>query len=344
MGIVLSSNERLYAQVTHPYAAAAPNSAGTATLAGGDAVRHIRLELPGFGGETIVSAAKTGALGRLAGIDGRAGNTQWRAELPFQLSGTAGTPPDMDPFLEAIVGAAGTDSGGVSVSYALADAVPGLTLWSFRKVGGSASDVAQRCLWGAMLDDFEITTSEGELVLRVGGTASFCVPSIGFSSFSTDQKGGLSAFPSEPASPTYAGNIIPGFLGSLTINSVATFLIESFSVRGRLNRSLRYAFGKRIPTVPIAGRREITCSFRIFEENLAAVNTLRDLQRSKTPVDVTAVFGETAGYIATFALNGVAMSAETLDDSGTEYILSFADNPASMTNATTSDELLITLT
>lgn len=343
MGIVLSQNERLYAQVTHPYAAAAPNSSGTATLAGTDAVRHIRLELPGFGGETIVSAAKTGALGRLAGIEGRAGGAAWRAELPFQLSGTAGTAPDMDPILEAIFGAAGTDSAGVSVTYALADAVPGLTLWSFRTVGGSASNVAQRVAWGAMLDDFELTTAEGELVLRVGGTCSFALPSIGFASFSTAQKGGLSAFPSEPT-PSYAGNIIPGFIGSLTINAVNTFSVEQFSVRGRLNRSLRYAFGSRVPTVPIAGRREISCSFRIFEENVAAVNTMRDLQRSKTAVDVSLVFGETAGYIATFALNGVVLSSETLDDSGTEYILSMADNPASMTNATTADELGLVLT
>lgn len=343
MGIVLSQNERMYAQVTHPYAAAIPNSTGTATLAGGDACKHIRLELPGFGGSTIVSAAKTGALGRLAGIEGRSGGAAWRAEIPFAMSGTAGTPPDMDPILEAMMGQAGVDSGGTSVTYSLSDAVPGLTLWSFRTVGGSATNVAQRCAWGALVDDFEISTSEGELVLRVGGPCSFVLPSIGFASFSTAQKAGLSAFPSEPT-PTYVGNIISGFVGSLTINAVATFKVESFSVRGRLNRSLRYAFGSRVPTVPIAGVREITASVRIFEENEAAVNTLRDLQRSKTAVDCSLVFGESAGYTATFALNGVVFGSETLDDSGPEYILGFADNPASMTNASTADELVITLT
>ena len=343
MGILLSQNERMYVQVTHPYAAAIPNSTGTATLAGSDACKHIRLELPGFGGNVITSAAKTGALGRLAGIEGRSGGNAWRAEIPFQMSGTAGTPPDMDAILEAIVGQAGVDSGGTSVVYSLSDAVPGLTLYSFRTVGGSATNVAQRCAWGALVDDFEIATVDGELVIRVGGPCSFVLPSIGFASFSAAQKAGLSAFPSEP-SPTYVGNIIPGFIGSLTINAVSTFKVESFSIRGRLNRSLRYAFGSRVPTVPIAGVRDITASIRIFEENEAAVNTLRDLQRSKTAVDISLVFGDTAGYTATFALNGVVFGSESLDDSSPEYVLGFADTPDSMTNSTTSDEMVITLT
>lgn len=345
MSILLPRDEAVYAQVTIPYAAAIPHSSGTATVANADYLRHIRLQLGGFGGSIINSAAKTRALGRLAGIEGVSGGEPWTLEIPFQMSGTAGTVPDMDAILQAIFGAAPTVNVGTNVIYALADAVPGITLWSFRTDGaGGVTNIAQRCAWGCLLNDFEITTGDGELVLRCGGVSSFVLPSIGFASFSTDQKAGLTSFPTEPAAPAATGNIIPGFIGSATINAVTTFQIESFSIRGNLNRSLRRAYGKRVATVPGAGVREITATIRLFEENVANLNTLRDLQRSKTAFDITLVFGDAAGYIATFVLNNVILPSESLDDSGNEWVLSFNDAPASMTNATSKDEITLTLT
>lgn len=344
MGILLSPNERIYVQVQHPYAAAIPNTTGTATLAAGDYVPHIRCELPGFGGNVIRSAAKTGALGRLAGIGGRSGGERYRLTLPFQMSGAAGTVADMDPILAAIMGQAATINAGVSVVYALSDAIPGMAIYSFRTAGGSTTNVAQRCAWGSLADEFEISTVDGELVLNVSGPCSFVLPSIGFASFSTAAKAELTTFPSEPASPVALGNIIAGFIATIQINGVSTFAAESFSIRGRMNRALRYALATRLPTVPISGAREITTSFRIFEENTAAVNTMRDLQRSKTPIDINITFGDTAGYTATFALNGVVLNSERLDESSNEYIIGMDENAASMSNATTKDELLITLT
>jgi hypothetical protein len=343
MPILSTRDERVFVQVTHPYAPEVPNSTGAATVANGDAVRHIRAQLGGFGGQVIITQAKTGSKGRLAGVEGRSGGERWSLELPFQMSGAAGTPPDMGPVLEAIFGQAPTVNAGVSVVYSLSDSIPGLAIWSFRTAGGSASNVAQRVAWGALADEFEIATGDGELVMTVSGTCSFVLPSIGFASFTATQKGELSAFPSEPGSPTYNGNIIPAFIGSATINGVTTFLIESFSIRGRLNRALRYAFGSRIPTVPVGGAREITLTFRLYEENAAALNALRDLQRSKTPFDISLVFGDTAGYIATFALNNVVLPSESVEETGEEYTIGFADVPASMTDSVTRDELSLTL-
>lgn len=344
MAIILAQNERIYAQVTHPYAATIPNSTGTATLAAGDYIPHIKAELPGFGAQTIRSAAKTGALGRLAGVQGRSGGERVRLQIPFQMSGVAGTVPDMDQILAGLMGQAATVNAGTSVVYSLSDAIPGVTVWSFRTAGGSATNVAQRCAWGTVLDEFEISTVDGELVMSVSGPCSFCLPSIGFASFSSAQKASLTAFPSEPASPVATGNIIPGFIATISINGVSSFQAESFSVRGRFNRTLRYSMSTRLPTIPLAGVRELAVSFRLFEENVSAMNTMRDLQRAGTPVDINVVFGDTAGYIATFALNGVVLNSEKLDDSGQEYILSMDENIASMTNATTKDELVITLT
>jgi hypothetical protein len=344
MSFLFPKDESVYAQVTIPYAAAIPNTGGTHTLGNGDYLRHIRLELGGYGGQIINSAAKTRALGRLRGIEGVSGGEPWSIEVPFILSGAAGTPPDMDPLLQALFGKAPVITASTSVVYELDDDVPGLTLWSFRTAGASVSNVVQRCAWGCVLTEFEIGTSDGELVFRCGGMSAFVVPSANFSGYSAEQKGGLTAFPSEPASPSSTGEIIPGFIGSAVINGVGTFAIDGFSVRGNLNRTLRRAFSKRVATIPGAGVREIDCTIRLFEENTSALNTLRDLQRSKAAFDVDLVFGETAGYTATFELKNVVIPSERLDESGDTWVVEFANSPASMTSVTSKDELKLTLT
>ena len=150
MSILNSRDERNYVQVVTPYVGQIPNAAGTASVGNGDAIRLVKLALDAET-PTIQSAAKTGALGRLAGFTGQRGG-KWSAEMPFQLSGAAGTKPDMDPFLEAIFGLAGVVSAGVSVSYALADVISELALWSY--LTPATAYTPHRVGWGALLDEF----------------------------------------------------------------------------------------------------------------------------------------------------------------------------------------------
>jgi len=340
MGILNSRDEHVYIQVAHPYVGEVPNSTGTATLANTDIVQHIRMQL-NRQDNVIRSAGKTGALGILPGIKGRRGAT-WSAEFPFRLSGTAGTAPDLDPILEAIFGAAGTDTPATSVAYALTDNISELTLWSF--LTPAATHTPQRCLWGGVLDEFELSSGDGEPVLRCSGSGAYVIDKPNFSNFSTAEKGGLSAFPSEPASGAFTGQIVPAFTGSVTLNSVGTFKVESWSIRGRFNRSARYAYGSYLATVPIAGVREISMNVRLYLENIANVSTFRELAHSKSTFDGSLVMGDTAGYIATFALNNITLNSENFDDSNPEWTIGWQDNLASMTDASTKDELTLTLT
>lgn len=340
MAILNSRDEHVYVQVTHPWAGAIPNTTGTATLANTDIVQHIRMQL-NRQDNVIRSAGKTGALGVLPGIKGRRGAT-WSAEFPFRLSGAAGTPPDLDPILEAIFGQAGVDTGSTSVAYSLSDAIPELTLWSY--LTPAATHTPQRCLWGGVLDTFELSSGDGEPVLRCGGSGAYVIDKPNFSNFSTAEKGGLSAFPSEPSSGVFVGSIVPAFAGSITLNSVGTFLVQSWTVRGRFNRSLRYAHGSYLPLVPIAGVREISLDVRLYLENISNLSTLRELAHSKSTFDGSLVMGDTAGYIATFSLNNVTLSSESFDDSNPEWTIGWQDNLASMTDASTKDELTLTLT
>jgi hypothetical protein len=340
MSFYASRDERFYVQVTNPYAATIPNAAGTATLANGDACRHINVAL-NRRGDVIRSAAKTGAPGLLAGIQGLRGG-DWSLEIPWQMSGAAGTAPDMGPLLDAMFGTAGAVSAGVSVTYALAATQMGLTLWAFHTPAGAQSQ--QRVGWGALVQEFEIATNQGELVARMSGPLGYIIDSVNFATYDTAAKAGLTTFPTEPASPTYTGTIIPGFIGSATINGVSTFNIADFSIRSRFNRELRHPFSSYYPNVPVAGVREITLTLGIYEEDVAALNALRFLQHSKTSFDATVVFGTVAGSIATFALNNLVIPGEVVDGSGPEFIIRFADAPASMTNTTSQDELTLTLT
>lgn len=341
--IVQTSDERIYVQATVPYAGAAPNSGGTATVGNNDAVRHIACDLGGSGTRIIRSAAKTGAPGQLGGILGRAGGEEWRVKIPWQLSGTAGTAPDLDPFLQALTGAAPTVGGG-SVAYALSSVIAELTLFSFRTAAGSATNVEQRCAWGCVVDRMTLATGDGELTADFSGTSTFVVPGMNLASLSTAKKGGLTAFPSEPASPTYTGNIIPAFVGSVTINGVSSFQIESFSLDCAMARSLTYPFGSFIPTRPQQGRRIMSATFGLLEEAAAAVSTLKALQLSGTAVDISIVWGDTAGYITTVALNNVVIPSQTLDENQSNYVVRFTGAEASMTNSATQDEMTITLT
>ena len=245
MAIVQTPDERHFAQVVHPRVQAAPHTAGTATLANTDVVRHISASLNPID-NIIRSAGKTGSRGLLAPLKGRK-SASFSCEYPLAGSGTAGTASDLAPILEAIFGQAGTVSAGVSVTYSLANAIPGLTLWNFRDPAGT--NIFNEVLWGGVVESAEFSGgAESEATLSISGTGPYVVNKPNFSSLSTSAKGGLTAFPSEPSSLAYLGTPAVAFTGSATINGVSTFKLETFRIRIALNRNIRPAVGDYHPS------------------------------------------------------------------------------------------------
>jgi hypothetical protein len=341
MAFMLEADKRLYAQVTHPYSGLFPNSSGSSTIAGGDIVPLISLEDNTEAG-LIDSEARTVGLARTRGLAGRK-RTTWRGTFPWQPSGSAGVVPNLDQMLQALVCQAGSVSAGVSVAYTpSASANPSqLSLFSFRTPG---SNVFQSAIRGALVDDFEIGSSEGEAQCTFGGPCSGVIDSVNFASYDSEDKGGLTDFPAEPGSPTTSGGSVVGFLGSgVSLDGVTTHTIRSWTFTFRGNRGLQYAFNNRNPTVPTARLRNISFSIDVFEENTVALGALRFKPYNSTPIPIILKLGVGAGNIMTINMPNAVIASENRSNSEGQSVLTFAGS-AFATSASANDEFSIVLT
>ena len=341
MSFVMVPDERVYAQVTHPWDGEIPNSGSppAATVGNTDAIKHVSCKIAPVN-TLIRSRAKTGSRSQLVGFAGRRGAT-FSLEVPLIGSGTPGTAPDIDPLIEAIFGGAG--SGSTSVIYVLADAVAGLTIFSFRDPADD--NMYDRILAGGVVNNFTIAPNQDNTAaLTVEGVGVYLVNHPKFASLDTAGKCGIASFPDEPGTPTYTGSEIPGFVGSATINDVGTFKISDWKITGALNRAMRAGYGSWYPNVTSQGVREITLDLDLFEENSAAMATLRHLVYSKDTFDATMVIGEDAGNIWTFSLKNLQAPEEDSDESQNEYVLRLPGCVMTATSAAAKDEFALTIT
>lgn len=243
----------------------------------------------------------------------------------------------MDPLWEAITGAAGTVSGGVSVTYAPADAAGGLAIWKFKDPAGS--NIWNAVLGGGVVESWELNAGEeAEASLSVRGPGVYVVNKPKIASLDTGAKMGLTSFPTEPASPVYLGVPALAFVGSITINSVATFKLSRMRIFGQMNRSLRAPFGSYYSTVLLQGRRTYGCDFTVYEEDSSDMANLRHLAYSNATCDAVLVLGDTAGNIHTFTLKAIVMGAVSEEDGDLESTVSFSGNTASMSALAANDE------
>lgn len=111
-----SRTERAYLQ-TQPVFGTIPNTTGTASVAGSNACRFIKMELQA---ETalLVRQDKTGTRS-MEGMTGGRRTGRWSISMDLAANGTAGVVPDCDPLLQAIFGqtaAIGVGSFNISSS------------------------------------------------------------------------------------------------------------------------------------------------------------------------------------------------------------------------------------
>lgn len=341
MAILNPDQQRLFVQTTTPWAAAVPNSTGSATVATADGMQFINC---GFSADSnaIESRVRSGSLGDLPPRRGRR-VASYELEVPLQGSGTAGTVPDIDQILVALFGAAGSVSAGVSVTYSIAAVNIGLTMWKFKDPAGT--NAPNQVAVGGLINDFEISGGEeAESSLIVRGPLCDVIEKPNFSSLTTAEKFGLTSFPSEPSATSFLGTPALAFTGSVTINGVSTFPLQRFRIYGQFNRSIRYAHGLYSVTVPINNKRKIFYDFSLYEEDTANQAALRHLNRTKGNFDGSIVIGDTAGNTWTFALNNAVAGNITEDSSGSESILNFGSCKTSITNASSNDELSLVCT
>lgn len=342
MAFQLSSDERIYAQVTHPYSGLFPNTAGTSTLAATDIIPVTSFRVNSNAG-LIDSSAKVNGLGRAKGFAGRR-DASWEATFPLQPSGAAGTVPNLDQIFQALVGATPTVSAGVSVGYAFpsSGAPSQLSFFRYRTAG---SNVFQRAIRGALVNTFSVKSGDGELICTVGGPCSGEIDSVNFASYDTGDKGGLTSFPAEPASPVSVGSSIADFLGAgAVVNSVSTHPVESFGLNMSMNRGLRPRFGERAGTIPTAQLRDVNFDLGLYEENTAAMAALRLLWYQSTGVPVTFEWGTVAGYKMKITMPNCVLPSETEDEIDGQTILRWSGAKAFTSVLGANDEVSILFT
>lgn len=337
MAFANSRNERLYLQLESAFGTI-NNSSGTATVANGDACRHISASFQ-FDPQLLDRPDKTGSLGKTAGLAGR-GIGQWSISQSVAGSGTAGTAPDCDPILQCAFGKAASVSAGTSVTYALDDNAYSFTGWSFR----TSSNVAQRAAAGCVVQEMRFDLGQGIAQWTARGVFKGLVDSIVFASLTTEEKCGLTAFPSEPGSPTTSGNAAKGYIGSFTADGNVLATIQSASIVLRNDDDLVYSLGYELPTDIERGLRVAAVEFELKEDDSSGIDNLITKSRTKAAMDMVMVIGATAGNIWTFTLNDVQLNGLTYNDSSRRWQMGFGGSSANASSITAKDELTLVIT
>jgi hypothetical protein len=327
-----------YVQVESTYGTI-PNSTGTATVANADAFRLINLVTKGDTGQ-VQRPSKTATLSRTAGILGKKTGS-WSARVELAGSGAAGTVPDKDAFLQAAMGKAGTVSAGVSVTYGLEDASPSLTVWNFR----DPATVEQLVALGAIVGSMRINVTQESSEIEFSGPCRYVSQSDSFASLDTTAKGGLTAFPTRPAAPTYAGIMALGLYGSATLDGTAYTTLRSLSISADFARSLvdGVLFNGAYAGAQQQGVRGVTVDFELTDEDTTAIKALKVKARAKTAMDLAFVIGSTAGNICTVTLKNVQLTTPDYDDGQASWGAKFS-GVAHATNETSKDEMTIVFT
>jgi len=322
------------------------NSTGAATVANGDAFRLNSLQTDGDIA-TVQRTAKTGTLSITPGIPGRAGGS-WSASVEVAGSGAAGTAPDIDQFLQALMGKAATVVSSTSVTYALDDLSPSLSIWNYR----DPSTMVQQVAFGAVVNSCSLSVSDSASALSFSGDCKYVLDSIEYLALADGdaRKGGLTtagqaAFPVRPSSPTFAGTMALGLYGGATINGVSYSTVRSMSLQMNMARSLQknLLFNGALPGSPQQGVREVSVSFELTDTDVAALATLKGLARAKTAVDMSFSIGATAGNILTVNLNDVILASPRYSDSQDSWGVQFSGR-ASASSATAKDEVTLVWT
>jgi hypothetical protein len=307
---------------------------GTAVAPGaGDATRVIKMQMWNQT-QLLRRRDKTGSRSQTAGVRGRTVG-RWTFESSLYGSGTPGTVPDFDILLRMLFGAAA--AGGV---YTPADTIISGNLWSFR----TPTTADQRVMIGAVLQNFQFNLGQDVAEWSCDGIGLGMLTSKGFATADTDLLGGLGAFPTEPATPTYAdGGLIAGFTGSIVVDGVTLAAIRTATIKGNTGNALvEDAFGRYYPQDPEGDERRFQFAFNAYDDDTAGLAQLKEAAEKKTSIAATVTVGTVAGSIFTFELAGVQLEQSQLDDSGRSYVVNFGDGQVNGTSLTVPDELTLT--
>lgn len=292
----------------------------------------------------------TGTFSEQPGIRGRKSATLDMRGLAVIPSGTAGTAPDMDPILQNIFGAASTGTG--SNTYAFTDT--GFLPFSVFAFQHGISTLTSRAFWGCYVKTATFHFNQAFISCDLSMDAGYMIDNVNFANFDSIAKAGLTAFPTEPASPTVNGQPITGFGTGYTCTVTTTAVggsgaqslelkIRDMTVTLDTGKQLvGDLYGSPYPVEAVGGSRRCAIQFTCLDDDSAALNAIKSqADQDNITMTVSIVAGTVAGSIITVTLNAVQASAFNLVDSGNIVNMSLSESYAHATAIGNTDDLTL---
>lgn len=285
----------------------------------------------------VVTATNTFANGDVIFISGVTGNTA--ANGVWVLSAVSGS----SYTLVGSVGNGAWVSGGtgsrVGYRYALSDSIISGSLYSFRQ----PSTVDQRCAFGSVVTEASFALGSDIATASFSGDSLWALSSNQYAVADLIQKGGLTAYPSEPGSPVTNGGIIAGFTGKIAVNGNSIATLRSATVRVQTGNALvKDTFGSYYPTSAEGDSRRVSVQFSLYEDDSTGFQNLIQIAHDKTPVTIPLFMGTVSGSIFGAILSNVQLSAPTREEQR-RFIGNFPECVAHGSSLTARDELAIVL-
>lgn len=225
-----------------------------------------------------------------------------------------------------------------AVKYAASDEIVQFALWSFRQPAGIDQRVGNSCVVNRAVfqggqDGFATWTAEGE--------CKWVLSSNQFVNADADQRGGLSAFPTEPASPVTNGGGVIGFTGCAIAGGSNLATIRTFGVTVQPgNVTDKATFGKFLPTATEGDERAVSTNLSVFEDDSTGFTNLVKASQDKAPLDCIYRIGTEPGNSVVLVTRGVQLVAPAREEQR-RFIANFPDSPAHGSSLTAKDELAI---
>lgn len=314
------------------------NSTGASTVANGDAFGFSELTMQQDQAE-LTNPVKTTNLGQIDGQLSRKSPVSVTVAAPLVLSGSAGTVPDLDALYQAAFGRAAVVVSSTSVTYTPDINNYSVSLFDFVSPSTTEQRIAASCIVNSMEIDFGSDWAG----VRFSLSGKSLIESKYFSSLDTEGKCGLTAFPSQPASPSFAYTPILGHKGSATLDGNAYTTILNGKITLTSGRAQQQnCFGTDYSQGVTSGMRNVNINWTMLDDDSANLTSLKNKGRASTAVTVVFVLGVTAGNILT-ATARVKLGRPTYGVDGTLRTVNF-NATGRISSVSANDDLVIALT
>lgn len=231
-------------------------------------------------------------------------------------------------------------SGGsinkAALVYIPTDAELSFAAWSFRV----PSTGQQRVAGGCVAQNGTFNLGEDIATWQASGLAKWVLDSKNFSSATTTEKMGLTAFPTDPGSPVTLGGGIAGFKGMAYLNGGLITRIRTAQIKYGSGLDLpRDLFGTEYVDNPEADERSILLNYNMYEDDSAAQAALEQAAADKTSLDMLFQVGTTAANIYFMVLRGVQLASPDRDDSQRAFTMNYGDSRAYGSGITAFNEM-----